>query len=95
MLRYTLPGKGTMKFELEKELTLIGRSKEADIFLDDPMSSRRQCEVHKRAGGGYILVDLGSKNGTYVNGSAVSTWSLTDGDLISIGETTIMFRLHE
>ena len=42
--------------------------------------------------GKYTVVDLQSKNGTFVNGAAISSWQLRDGDQITIGNTTLVYR---
>ena len=95
LLRYTSPSQETVFVELNRESVIIGRSKDVDLTITDPMSSRKHCEVRRQTGGSWLLVDLESKNGTFVNGSPVSHWSLKDGDLISIGAATIMFKLQK
>lgn len=71
---------------------VIGRSREADIHLDDPSLSRRHCEV-KKSGMQWILKDLGSFNGTYCNNLAVSEHTLTQGDQIQLGLSVLTFQL--
>lgn len=78
--------------EIDKDVISIGRGIDCDVTLDDVMSSRRHCEVRKLQNG-YSLVDLSSKNGTFVNGLPVSAWNLSDGDVIAIGNTVLMFKL--
>lgn len=75
-------------------VTTIGRGKDCDVVLDDGQASRRHAEVRK-VGGSYVVTDLKSKNGTYVNGSPVSSWTLREGDLISIGNAQMVFRLRK
>jgi len=84
-------------FFAEKRLALslgqitIGRSETSDIFLPDESLSRRHAEIREQLGV-YHLVDLGSMNGTYVNGNRVmSEQRLHDGDVIQVGESTIAF----
>ena len=77
-----------------REKVVIGRDKTCDIPINDTVASRRHCEVHG-LGGGYVLADLHSKNGTTVNGATISSWTLKDGDLITIGTTTFLFLLHK
>jgi phosphoserine phosphatase RsbU/P len=78
---------------LDKERVTIGRSRENDVFLPDQWLSRQHAEVRTR-GDGYVLVDLGSKNGTLLNGSRLSgEQGLKDGDLITIGEHRLVFSL--
>lgn len=70
---------------------VLGRSAEADVQLMDPAASRRHAEVlvtEDRV----ELHDLGTTNGTLVNGQRVAAATLTDGDQITIGTTTLVFR---
>ena len=76
---------------IEGQTTVIGRSSECDIVLGDPNVSRRHAEI-RRLGRGYSLVDLGSTNGTEVNGRKVQRRTvLDDGDRITIGSTELVF----
>lgn len=79
--------------ELVAATTSIGRSSDCDVVLADPNVSRRHAEV-RRAGDAYIVVDLGSTNGTEVNGQRVDETSLMHGDVIGIGQTRITFERH-
>ena len=74
----------------EKPL-VIGRMPELDIVLDDANVSRRHAEI-ARVGQEVVLRDLGSTNGTKVNGSPVATTALFDGDEIIIGATKLIFE---
>ena len=76
---------------LEQAVTVIGRSSGCDIVVDDPNVSRRHAEV-RRLGDGYSLVDLGSTNGTEVNGQRVGETSLMNGDVIGVGTTRLTFE---
>lgn len=78
-------------YPLTAEVTVIGRSSETDLPLDDTGVSRRHAEI-RRTPHGYELVDLGSTNGSFVNGERVSAVALTDGSLITIGRTRIVFH---
>ncbi|WP_181719646.1 FHA domain-containing protein [Nocardia gipuzkoensis] len=69
----------------------IGRAADNDIVVPDLMVSRHHAEVQVIAEGSYRVVDLGSHNGTYVNGSRVDTADLAESDLIGMGHAT--FRL--
>lgn len=93
ILRYTTTRTGTVVVELNKEAICIGRGKECEIQIaDDSMISRRHAEVRKLPSGEYAVKDLGSKNGTLVNGAPISTWVLKDNDVISVGATMITFK---
>lgn len=70
---------------------VIGRLSTCDIPLGDPQVSRRHAEVRRDAEG-FSVVDLGSTNGTVVNGAPVRERRLTDGDELRIGSITIRFE---
>ncbi len=74
---------------LLQETTVIGRGVEADVRLVEDKMSRRHCRLVVENGLTY-LEDLGSSNGTYLNGARVTRQKLNDGDKIQIGETTIL-----
>ncbi len=93
-LRYAGVGQGVQFFPLDKEVVTIGRSKECDVKLEDINVSRRHCQVRRAEGGVYILEDLKSKNGTYVNGAPIQHWNLSDGDLISVGDQKLVYKVE-
>jgi len=76
--------------DLQQDQTVLGRSAEADVQLDDPGVSRRHALV--RLTPTPIITDLGSTNGTMVNGRRVDEAALIDGATITVGETTLVFR---
>ena len=92
-VRCTPPGLPAKVISLINDVTVIGRSAQADISVpSDGNCSRRHCQIRKWAGK-YIVEDLESHNGTFVNGAKVAkTQELADGDLISIGDTTVLFK---
>lgn len=69
----------------------LGRHPRCSVVLDDPRVSRRHAEIRLRLGR-YTLSDLGSSNGTTVNGRAVTEVALADGDRIAIGPTELTFE---
>jgi len=73
------------------EIITIGRLPECAIALDDPNVSRRHAQI-RRDGPYVVVVDLGSTNGTKVNGVAVREHRLEPGDTITIGTTTLRFE---
>jgi hypothetical protein len=75
---------------LGKERTVIGRSKDSDIRMEDPNVSRRHAEV-RHEDGAYYLVDLDSTNGVAVNGRRTKRARLSEGDTITIGSTDLVF----
>ena len=72
----------------------IGRAPDNDLVLDDLLVSRHHAELRKKADGGYEITDLGSQNGTFVNGRRISTQPLTDSDSIGVGHSTFRLTGH-
>jgi pSer/pThr/pTyr-binding forkhead associated (FHA) protein len=70
---------------------MIGRSPDSTIVVADPRASRRHAEI-RPSGHGFVVNDLGSMNGTVVNGAAVREHVLQDGDEVRIGSTTLRFE---
>ncbi|MBV8691055.1 MAG: FHA domain-containing protein [Actinobacteria bacterium] len=69
----------------------IGRLPECEVPLNDQNVSRRHAEV-RREGDEFVVVDLGSTNGTKVNGTRVQKQRLNDGDEITVGSSTLRFE---
>jgi hypothetical protein len=76
---------------LDGESATIGRLAECEVALKDRGASRRHAQIRLK-GGVATLTDLGSTNGTEVNGHQVQTATLDDGDRITIGTTVLVFR---
>ena len=84
---------GGQRYSLNAQSVVLGRSSEADILVDDTGVSRKHLEVRTQNGTTWA-VDLGSTNGSYVNGHKVDgSVELTDGSTITMGRTKIIFRL--
>jgi pSer/pThr/pTyr-binding forkhead associated (FHA) protein len=75
---------------LEGGKVVLGRSKDSDIQVEDANVSRRHAEL-RREGPAWWLVDLGSTNGTELNGRRVQRSKLNDGDTITLGATDLVF----
>jgi pSer/pThr/pTyr-binding forkhead associated (FHA) protein len=73
---------------------MAGRSGDSDVFLDDITVSRRHAELTK-SGEAWRIVDVGSLNGTYVNGKRVDAAALTNGDELQIGKFKLVFIQRE
>lgn len=86
-------GGSAVQFDLGGSLISIGRASDNDVIVDDPLVSRHHCQL-KLQHGAYSLADLGSRNGSYVNGQPVSEIALGPGDLIRIGDTEIEFQVR-
>jgi pSer/pThr/pTyr-binding forkhead associated (FHA) protein len=69
--------------------TLIGRVADCDLVLNDAGTSRRQAELDCDQKGRLVLRDLGTTNGTWVNGRRVQVRELTDGDRVQFGSQTV------
>jgi ABC-type multidrug transport system ATPase subunit len=76
---------------LPAKATSIGRAQDNDIVVADLGVSRRHAELRRAPGGGYEIADLGSHNGTFLNGQRVNTAMVTEADVIGVGLAT--FRL--
>ena len=75
-----------------KDAVVLGRSPETDIVLEDPYASEFHMRLI-RQDGGIVLHDLGSTNGTYVNGRRVGApIPLSKGDAIQVGKTIMEVR---
>jgi ABC transport system ATP-binding/permease protein len=72
-----------------KELMVIGREDSCDIVLKAPQVSRRHAELRRLEDGGLELRDLGSINGTYVNGQRIKTQRISPQDLVAIGSVRV------
>ena len=79
------------RVQVGKDPVTIGRLPDCDIVLGDGNVSRRHAEVRRRDGR-IVIVDLGSTNGTKVNGSGVKEQELADGDEIKLGSTMLRFE---
>jgi pSer/pThr/pTyr-binding forkhead associated (FHA) protein len=86
-------GRSGDHFGINEGQTMIGRSPDSDVFLDDVTVSREHAALERRADGVHIL-DLGSLNGTYVNRARVEHARLADGDELQIGKYRLTFIDH-
>lgn len=86
------PGGSDKEIPLETDVVVLGRGAEADVRLSDTGISRRHAEVRLDGAQAAQVVDLGSTNGTRVNGARVTTSPLADGDRLGLGSTELVFR---
>jgi len=88
-----------VKIAIEKSPFRIGRSEDSDLCINDDLASRNHALIEKVRSededgcSHYILRDLDSTNGSYINHNAITTHLLIDGDMIRIGQT--FFRFSE
>jgi pSer/pThr/pTyr-binding forkhead associated (FHA) protein len=78
------------RFLLDKDLTTAGRHPESDIFLDDVTVSRRHAEF-QRSAEKFLVRDVGSLNGTYLNRERIDEAALSNGDEVQIGKFRLVY----
>ena len=83
-------GRTGEQFPLGKTQTTIGRTPDCDIFLDDVTVSRRHAAV-SQTDSAWVLEDLGSLNGTFLNRSRIEKGPLESGDEVQIGKYRLIF----
>ncbi len=79
---------------IQREQTLIGRSRSCQVCIPAPQVSRQHCAILIE-NGQVIVRDLGSTNGTFVNGVQVSEQQLTTGDTLTIGNVVFLVKVEE
>ena len=79
-------------YPLTRTKTVLGRATDADIRIDDAGASRRHCEIELTSP--ITITDLGSTNGTWIHNEKITTRSLLSDTDITIGNTTIQFRMQ-
>jgi hypothetical protein len=91
-VRHLLTVDGSQQWlELHVGSNVIGRGQDADLRLPDTGVSRRHVDV-RFDGVGAVLHDLGSTNGTTVNGHRAQSWQLQHGDVVRLGHTVLVYR---
>jgi Protein of unknown function (DUF3662)/FHA domain len=81
----------THHVSLNKEIVTIGRLADSDVVIQDKGASRRHAQVRTKDGVSTVT-DLGSTNGTKLNGQQIQTRTLEDGDRITVGTTVLEYR---
>ena len=90
---FVVTGEGAERRKVPVGTSLIvGRAADSGLVLKDTAASRRHAEI-RVAGDSYLCRDLGSRNGTIVNGSPTNICELNNGDRVLIGETLLHFEL--
>ncbi|MDR3607444.1 MAG: FHA domain-containing protein [Oligoflexia bacterium] len=86
------PGQANVtEYRIAKDEISIGRGKDCDVVLADKRASRKNSVI-SRSGMNFLIRDLSSSNGTYVNGERVEEKDLSDKDRVTIGDTEFVFR---
>jgi pSer/pThr/pTyr-binding forkhead associated (FHA) protein len=78
------------RYIVEKDIISIGRAKDNDIVIENLSVSRNHARI-RRQGNAYVLTDLNSANGTFVNNVRITKTEILDGDVITIGKHQILF----
>ena len=78
------------RFLLDNEMVTAGRHPDSDVFLDDVTVSRRHAEF-RRSADGFVVRDVGSLNGTYVNRDRVDEVTLSNGDEVQVGKYRLVY----
>src|SRR5215813_11669208 len=81
-------------FDLAEDEISVGRERSNQLSINDASVSRRHLVI-KKSEGKFLVEDLGSHNGTRVNGVPVNERSLEHGDLIAVGDSLFLFLTHE
>jgi len=85
-------------YPLVAATTVLGRGEDADVVLDDPGVSRRHAEIRVTTDGPHLVAtlhDLGSTNGTFVDGERARVVHLAEGSTITLGRTRAIYRSGE
>ena len=80
-------------FPLDGRVMIIGRESRNDIVIPDINVSRQHAEIRREATGAWVISDLGSTNGTFVNGRQIKSAPLQDADRLTLGTTSVEFQL--
>ncbi len=83
------------RFPLTDDVTTIGRHPDSRVFLDDVTVSRRHAEVVANPDRTFTVRDVGSMNGTYLNGERVQAAALREGAQLQIGRYRLVFVIGE
>jgi predicted component of type VI protein secretion system len=87
----TFGGKEIKTYQLTKPATVVGRDASVDIVIDNLGVSRSHCQFLRR-GTAFILQDMNSSNGTYVNGQKVGEHYLNNGDQVMVGKYVLVYK---
>lgn len=87
-------GELVASFRLDRPVVVAGRMDSCDITVKGPLVSRNHCQF-VRSGDTYVIKDMGTANGTYVNGARVQEHTLRDGDQVAIVPHVLIYRFRD
>lgn len=83
------------RFPITNTIWRIGRSLDNEITISDSSMSRRHAKIHRYNNGKFVLLDLDSTNGVYVNNKKVEKKKIKEGDIIEIGDVFFRFTQNQ
>jgi pSer/pThr/pTyr-binding forkhead associated (FHA) protein len=86
------PGGENRVFKLSRDVTVIGRREDCDLRIPLGEISRKHCKII-RSGDSFLVEDMGSSNGTYVNGRRVQSLDLDAGDTVQVGPVVFVLQI--
>jgi len=88
ILRLTTTDGQMFEAELDAETYHLGRAEDNELSVPDDSVSGHHAELRRRPDGGYTVIDIGSTNGTKIDGARIETHDLNDGDVVVFGSVT-------
>lgn len=89
-----IDGSAIERWELREKPLIFGRGEQSDVKLKDDRASRQHFVISSKAGA-YVIQDLKSTNGTYVNGARITESELKPNDRVRAGQTVLVFELGQ
>jgi predicted component of type VI protein secretion system len=93
-IRVSLKGRPIRVHSFVKDTVTIGRDPDADVFLDNPGISRNHAKIEKTPSG-FVVEDLGSANGTYVNDEPIQRRAIENDDVLRVGKFSLWLGLED
>ncbi len=85
-------GRPAEDYRITEERIFLGRAPSSDIVVEDDLVSKQHAAIYFK-NGEFIIDDLNSKNGTFLNGELIERARLSDGDVIKMGDTEFIFKI--